>query len=302
MVVALWVIATASLGAAFPAPQKYVADEAQVVSEAATAAINSSLRDLEQQTTAEIAVVTVNSLDGMTVEDYANRLFKAWGIGKKGADNGVLVLVVPSEHKMRIEVGYGLEPILPDGLAGEIIRQQFTPSFKSGDYSGGIRLGVDRIATIVRAKHVLTPEERKALAAAAEDRPPRLLMVPFFGIFVGMAGFFIGGGVRSRTYFPLLFGSVFGGIPFLMSLIPFFNAPPLVLLGIALVAGVLGYRKGDVLETDGEQRSRKRGGRGWTMGAASSSGSSGSGGSSSSSSSGSFGGGSSGGGGASGSW
>ena len=302
IVPAFWLIAVASLGAAFPAPQKYVADEAHVVSATATAAINASLRDLERDTTAEIAVVTVNSLDGLTVEDYANQLFKAWGIGKKGADNGVLVLVAPGEHKMRIEVGYGLEPILPDGLAGEIIRQQFTPSFKSGDFSGGIQRGVDRLAAVVRAKHVLTPEERKALAAASEDRPPRLLMIPFFGVFVGMAGFFIGGGLRSRTFFPLLFGSVFGGIPFLMSLIPFFNAPPLVLLGIALVAGVLGYRKGDVLETDGEKRSRTRGTRGWTLGAASSSGSSGSGGSSSSGSSGSFGGGSSGGGGASGSW
>ncbi len=297
---ALWSILAVSLGAAFPAPQKYVVDEAHVVNPTARQAIDSLLRDVENQTKAEIAVVTVESLDGMTVEDYANRLFKEWGIGKKGADNGVLVLVAPTERKMRIEVGYGLEPILPDGLAGEIIRRQFTPAFKNGDYSGGIRDGVGRIAEIVRAKHVLTPGERKALEAAAQDRPPMLLMIGFFGVFVGIAGFFIGGGLRSRTFFPLLFGSVFGGIPFLMSLIPFFNAPPLVLAGIALLAGVLGYRKGDVFETDDERRSREWGTRSWTMGAASTSDSGSS--SSSSSSSGSFGGGSSGGGGASGSW
>ena len=93
------------------------------------------LRDVEQQTTAEIAVVTVPSLDGMTVEEYASRLFKAWGIGKKGRDNGVLVLVAPTEHKMRIEVGYGLEAVLPDGLAGQIVRTECLPRFKEGDYA-----------------------------------------------------------------------------------------------------------------------------------------------------------------------
>jgi len=289
--------------AAFPAPQKYVVDDAHVIDPASKQQVNVLLRALEEQTTAEIAVVTVASLDDMTVEEYANRLYKAWGIGKKGADNGVLVLIAPSERKMRIEVGYGLEPILPDGLAGEIIRQQFTPAFKNNDYAGGVRAGVDRIAAIVRARHVLTPAERKEIAAQSEDRPPMLLMIPFFGVFVGLAGFFIGGGLRSRTVFPLFFGSVFGGIPFLMALIPFFNAPPLALLGIGLLAGVMGYRKGDVMESDQDRRSREWGRRGWTMGSNWSSGSSGSGGSGSSGgSSDSFGGGSSGGGGASGSW
>lgn len=108
LTVGLWMFLSALLLAAFPAPQKYIVDDAHVINAAARQEINAMLREVEQQTTAEIAVVTVASLDGMTVEDYANRLFKEWGIGKKGADNGVLVLVAPGERKMRVEVGYGL--------------------------------------------------------------------------------------------------------------------------------------------------------------------------------------------------
>ena len=78
----------------------------------------------------------------MSVEEYANRLFKEWGVGQAKQDNGVLVLVAPNEREMRIEVGYGLEGVLPDGLAGQIIRDDFTPRFRDNDYSGGIRDGV----------------------------------------------------------------------------------------------------------------------------------------------------------------
>lgn len=111
--------------------------------------LNSLIAQVEQKTSAEIAVVTIPSLEGMTVEEYAVKLFKQWGIGKKEKNNGVLVLVVPNERKMRIEVGYGLEPILPDGLCGEIIREQFVPAFKERDFSKGIVAGVNRIAQII---------------------------------------------------------------------------------------------------------------------------------------------------------
>ena len=105
--------------------------------------IDRRLDQLEQQTSSEIAVATVESLDGMSVEEYANRLFKEWGVGQAKQDNGVLVLVAPNEREMRIEVGYGLEGVLPDGLAGQVIRDDFTPRFRENDYSGGIRNGVN---------------------------------------------------------------------------------------------------------------------------------------------------------------
>lgn len=307
--------AVASLSADFPTPQKYVSDGADVLSGRSRTEIKVLLEGVERDTTAEIALVTVSSLDGMTVEEYANRLFKEWGIGKKGADNGVLVLVAPTERKMRIEVGYGLEPILPDGLAGEIIRQEFTPAFKNGDYNGGIQAGVTRVAEIVRAKHVLTPEERKRLEEAATfgDRPPTLLTTPFFGAFVAIGAFMIGAGFASKTGFPLMFGSLFGGIPFLMAMIPFFNAWRLGLVLWAIAALAFGYRRGGAAFAAGTtsaagsrrarlgrlRSSRASSDSGWTWGAGSG-GSSGSSGSSSSG--GSYGGGSSGGGGASGSW
>ncbi len=304
--VVLWSFLIATIGASFPTPQKYVSDNADVITAPVRQAINGTLRSLETDTTVEVAVVTVQSLDGMTVEDYANRLFKEWGIGKKGADNGVLVLVAPSERTMRVEVGYGLEPILPDGLAGEVIRTRFTPAFKGGDYSGGINAGVERIAEIIRTRHIVTAAERKALAAAAEDRPPALLTIPFFGVFVGIGGFMLGAGFASKTFFPLMFGGLFGGLPFLMTLVPFFNAWPTVQLAIALVAGVLGYQRGGsafvVTKTSARRHRSRLGGSGWTWGADSSGSGGSSGSSSSSSSGGSYGGGSSGGGGASGSW
>ena len=289
-------------------PQGSVSDFANLLTPETKTALQALLRDTEQQTTAEIAVVTVPSLDGETVEQYANRLFKEWGIGKKGVNNGVLVLVAPTERKVRIEVGYGLEPVLPDGLAGEIIRTDFLPQFKNGDYPRGILDGVRHVSDIVRDRHVLTAEERQRFEPR-ESRPPMLLMVPFFGLFVGLGTFAVGVGLRTKTFFPFLWGGTFGGIPFLMSLIPFFNAPAWILGPFGLLMFAAGFVKGpsfawaQSLRSDpgGKSGHGKKGGSGsgsgWVMGSGSSGSSSGSG-----SSGGGFGGGSSGGGGASGSW
>jgi uncharacterized protein len=290
--------------AEFPKAQGYLADTAHVLDEQAKAELVALLQATEQQTTAEIAVATVSSLDGMSVEEYANKLFREWGVGKKGHDNGVLVLVAPTERKMRIEVGYGLEPILPDGLAGEVIRNNFTPAFKSGDYSKGITEGVQRVAAIVRANQTLSPEERRRFdSSTSGDRPPMLLMIPFFGLFVGMGAFAVGIGLRSKTGFPLIWGAMFGGIPMLMALVPFFNAPMWALLPLAAVMGVWGYSKGASTAWVSKFRTPSSGGSsssssGWVMGSNNTGGRGSSGGGGG----GGFGGGSSGGGGASGSW
>ena len=100
---------------------------------------------VERQTTAQLAVVTVPSLRGETVEAYAHELFNEWGIGKKGVNNGVLLLVAPTERRMRIEVGYGLEPLLTDSVCGEIRDQAIIPHFKNNDYAGGIIAGTQRL-------------------------------------------------------------------------------------------------------------------------------------------------------------
>ena len=242
-------------------------------------------------------IATVPSLDGMPVEEYANKMFAEWGVGKKKADNGVLVVVATTDRAMRIEVGYGLEGILPDGLAGEIIRTEFTPRFKEGDYPGGIRAGMARIVSVVEAKHVLTPEEVEALKGDSNEEPPLWIIIPFFGIFITIGSLAIGAGVKSKTVGPLLFGGMFTGIPSLISLVLAPLSTLFILGPLAVVMFIWGYRLGaKKLWTDRASGS----GGGWTMGG--SGGSSGGGGWSSGggSSGGSFGGGSSGGGGASG--
>jgi uncharacterized protein len=285
--------------AAFPKPNGHVNDFAGVLDRAARAELETALREVEEKTTAEIALTTVSSLEGLTVEDYANRLFHAWGIGRKAIDNGVLVLIVPSERQMRIEVGYGLEPILPDGLAGEIIRTEFLPDFRDGDYQAGIRAGMKRVTAIVLAQHVLTSEERRQLES---DTPPLWALIPFLGMFVAF-GFFVAGlGVRTRTVVPAVVGALFGGVPFLMSFIGSFSAGMFFLGPVALAMGAFGFVKGGT----STWRDRLRPSRSsssepdtWISGPETTSDSSTSSGSSDSSS---FSGGDSGGGGASGNW
>ena len=287
-----------------PKPAGRIADLANVIDAATEADLDNRLDQLEQKTTSEIAVVTVASLDGVPVEDYAVRLFKEWGIGQAKSDNGVLVLVAPNEREMRIEVGYGLEEVLPDGLAGEIVREQFIPRFRDNDYNGGIRDGVTRVIDVVEKHEVLSAEEIARLndAGLPEDEPWWIL-IPFLGLFVAIGFTMVGIGARTRTFFPLLFGSLFGGMPLLMALSIMPGLGSMTLLPLAAGMAYFGLRLGKRQSVREAFRDRGGSGRGssggWTMGGGSSSGSSSS---SSSGSSSSFGGGSSGGGGASGRW
>ena len=295
----------ASLASAqtFPKATGRVNDFANVIDAATEADLDRRLDQLEQQTSSEIAVATVESLNGIPVEEYANRLFKEWGIGQAKQDNGVLVLVAPNEREMRIEVGYGLEGVLPDGLAGQVIRDDFTPRFRENNYSGGIRNGVNHLADIVEKHQVLTPEEIAKLNQDAGVTVPFWFMIPFFGLFVTIGFGMMGIGLRTKTGFPLLFGSLFGGMPLVMSMLFMFTVSLFTLVPWAMFMFVTGYRLGgrerfrDAFRDTGSGGSGSSSG-GWTMGSGSSSGSS----SSSSGSSSSFGGGSSGGGGASGRW
>ena len=281
----------------FPKPAGRVTDLAELVDPSTEALIDQQLADLERRTSSEVAVATVRSLDGMSIEEYANRLFKEWGIGQARQDNGVLVLVAPNEREMRIEVGYGLEGVLPDGLAGQIIRDEFTPRFRNDDYSGGIRAGVTRVVEVVEKHQALTPEEVARLneSGGGDGGAPVWVIIPFMGLFVGIGFFILGAGLKTKTGFPLLFGGFFGGMPLAMGLGIVFWTAAFTLLPLAVVTAVLGYRKGKRSTWRGEGTPDS----GWIMGDRSSSSDSGS---SSSSSSDSFGGGSSGGGGASGRW
>jgi uncharacterized protein len=127
-------------------PSQYVVDLAGVMDAGARARLNGMLRDLEAKTTAQVVVLTLHSLEGEPIESFSHQTAVKWGIGKKGKDNGVLLTVAVKDRKYRIEVGYGLESVLPDSLVGSIGRRYLVPHFKKGDFAGGINAAVAEIS------------------------------------------------------------------------------------------------------------------------------------------------------------
>jgi uncharacterized protein len=132
-----------------PQPQGWVNDFAGVISPEYKDKLGTLIGELEEKTSAEIAVVTVASIAPYDEKDYARRLFDNWKPGKRGKDNGVLVLIAIKERLWRIETGYGVEGLLPDGLCGRIGRDYMVPYFKQGDYSQGLYYGVAKIAQVI---------------------------------------------------------------------------------------------------------------------------------------------------------
>jgi uncharacterized protein len=133
----------------FPALSGRVVDAAGILDLATRASLAERLATLDAETTDQVVIATVPSLDGLTVETYANRLFRAWRLGRKDKNNGVLLLVAPGERKVRIEVGYGLEGTLTDAVAKLIIADAILPRFKAGDMPGGIVRGVDGLVAVL---------------------------------------------------------------------------------------------------------------------------------------------------------
>ena len=129
--------------------RSWVADQANVISDVDEKRINGILSPLERKTGAEVVVVTVRNLGGQSIEEFANDLFRIWKIGKKGRDNGVVILAAIADRKSRIDVDYGLQDILTDGKTGEILDQKVTPQFKNGAYSQGLYSGALAIAQAI---------------------------------------------------------------------------------------------------------------------------------------------------------
>ncbi len=133
----------------FPALTGRVVDEASVLDVTARAALTEALASFESKTTNQIVVVTLKSLQGTSVEDYGYQLGRRWQIGQKDKNNGALLIVAPSERKVRIEVGYGLEGTLTDAISKFIIETSILPRFKVGDFSGGIKRGTEDIIQVL---------------------------------------------------------------------------------------------------------------------------------------------------------
>lgn len=145
----IWLLVAALV---FNRPTGYVSDFAEIISPAVEARLEADLESYTASTSNELAVVTLKSLEGDTIENAAVALFEQWGIGQKDKDNGVLLLVAPNERELKIEVGYGLEPVLTDSRAGSIIREVITPKFKENDYDGGISSGVEAILAVLSGR------------------------------------------------------------------------------------------------------------------------------------------------------
>ena len=153
--------ALAQGGIQFPALTGRVVDNADILTPQQEAELTAKLANLEQQTTDQVVVVTLPTLNDYDIADYGYQLGRHWGIGQKEASNGALLIVAPNDRKVRIEVGYGLEGILTDAFSALTIQNYILPSFREGDYYRGINAGVDQLTQQL----TLDPEEAKARAA-----------------------------------------------------------------------------------------------------------------------------------------
>ncbi|MFA5362592.1 MAG: TPM domain-containing protein [Candidatus Omnitrophota bacterium] len=204
-----------------PRPAGWVNDFANVIDAGTAGKITVLAGEVEQKTTVEIAVVTVGSIAPHDEKEYARLLFDSWKPGKKGKDNGVLVLVAISERRWRIETGYGVEGILPDGLCGEIGRTYMVPNFKEGKFGEGLYQGVLAIADVIaKDAHVsLTSlsdfEERasrdQSSSSGSNDAATVFFLIVIFIVFIVMSVFRSRGGYYGGGYYGGSSGGGFGG-------------------------------------------------------------------------------------------
>ena len=185
-------------------PQGAINDFAGVLPAQSAEALRSFLADLERQTSVEVFVVTVSSLEGGDVDDFTNRLFNKWGVGKKGKNNGVLILAAIQDRKGRIEVGYGLESVIPDAIAGRILREEMFPPFKQGRYADGLTAAAHRIASLAGGGQMPAPQP----ASQSGSSSPAAVGL-FLAVFAFIGGLMLGGGIRTRQVGLISFAPVF---------------------------------------------------------------------------------------------
>lgn len=166
----------------FPSLTGRIVDGAGVIPEDMRAKIDAKLAAHESKTSDQVVIATVRSLQGTTVEDYANRLYRQWALGQKDKNNGVLLLVAPGERKVRIEVGYGLEGALTDALSKVIITTAIAPRFKAGDFGGGLDAGVDAILNILTGD--AEEWQRRGKVRADEEADTVDYIILFFCIII----------------------------------------------------------------------------------------------------------------------
>src|SRR6202162_4547707 len=159
-------------------PQGYVSDFAGVVDAQSKAELENYATRVQQQTGAEMAFITIQSLNGEPIEDVANTIFRSFGVGKKGKDEGILLLLSVGDRRDRLEVGYGLEPLLPDGFDGEILRAM-RPALRQNQYGEALRAAASTIGSrIAQSKGVaLDTSLRRRMRPQPEQSIPWPLII-----------------------------------------------------------------------------------------------------------------------------
>ena len=188
------------------------------------AALDAKLRAFEKAKGSQVAVLVVATTQPEAIEQYAIRVAEAWKLGRKGVDDGAILIVARDDRKLRIEVGYGLEGALPDAIANRIIDEDIVPSFRRGDYYGGIATGVDRMLRVIEGEPLPEPE----IDSPSARVPGLFHLLPFLFVFA-----LVGGSIFRR-----LFGRV-GGAFATGGLVGFLTWLLVGMLALAVVAGIL---------------------------------------------------------------
>ncbi|MBV9567698.1 MAG: TPM domain-containing protein [Hyphomicrobiales bacterium] len=192
----VWLFCVAPVMAAdpdFPALTGRVVDAANLLTPEARARLEEKLKAYEDKTSDQVVVATVPSLGELSIEDYANKLFRSWGIGQKTKNNGALLLIAPKEHKLRIETGYGAEGVLTDAASSTILNTIIAPKFRHGDFAGGIDAGVDQMLAILASDAAESGRQGKASSSSQDDilselLPLIILLLVFFFLFRSRVG------------------------------------------------------------------------------------------------------------------
>ncbi len=192
-----------------------VTDKAGLFSANFKTELEDKLAKIDEETGAEIAVLTIDKLPEASIEEYAVKVFEDWGIGKAKEDNGVLLLVAKENREVRIEVGYGLEPVITDGRAGSIIRDEIIPQFKLDNYELGVMAGVEKIETYIKGGVVEEKETSlkgtSGLGELIQVTTLGFLFITYLASFLARTKEFISGGIVGFLL-GLIFGNFWVGV------------------------------------------------------------------------------------------
>ncbi|MFZ4773983.1 MAG: TPM domain-containing protein, partial [Terrimicrobiaceae bacterium] len=204
-----------------PKPARYVEDRAGILSPAAEASLNAKLEQFERDTSNQVIVATFPEVPAdYQMEDFTQRTAEAWGVGQKKEDNGAVLFLFPGSRKLRIEVGYGLEGAIPDGVAKRIIEREIVPAFRAGDFDGGVTRGVDAILAAARGEYSGSGRTVADAAPAQAEGIPLVVVIFFIVLLLVILGNAVSGrgasygpSGRRNVLFPDSFigGSRFGG-------------------------------------------------------------------------------------------